>query len=356
MVAVSYSISQKEITLQTIKHLEYLQIPVITAISSLAIHASLFFEKSISNPILKLKQASTEISKGNLDVKIKSTTNDEIGDLSLAVDNMRENIKNTHQDLRIKNDKIEKSSKQKEEFSTMIAHELKNPLTSIQGYVDILLSERSGSLTEEQKRHLKTIRENTSSLYRLITDFSDIQKLDLGVMKLNKENIHLVDAVNASIVNHRQVIEKSNIVLTAELEEHVTCFCDKQRIIQVINNLLTNAIDFCPKSDGRISIKLKESEKNIEIIVEDNGIGISKEQISKVFTKFYQVDSSVTREHGGTGLGLSICQGIINGHGGDIKIESSIGSGTKVHIILPKESHSDQNTKTIEEFEVKQNE
>ena len=147
----------------------------------------------------------------------------------------------------------------------------------------------------------------------------------------------------------RQEIEKCNITLTTSLEEQVTCFCDRQRMTQVINNLLTNSMDFCPKMDGKINITLQTIGEDAEIIVEDNGLGMSEEQLSNVFTKFYQVDSSLTRKYGGTGLGLSICKGIVEGHEGTMKIESVIGKGTKVHIILPKKSSSNQNTKMIQD-------
>ncbi|MEK0320536.1 MAG: ATP-binding protein [Nitrosopumilus sp.] len=250
---------------------------------------------------------------------------------------------------------LERSSKHKEEYASMIAHELKTPLTPIQGYADLLLSERSGKLNEKQKRQIKLIKDNAITLHRLISDFTDAQKLELRVLKLNKKRIHLADAVKDSIINLRQEIEKCNIALTTSLEEQITCVCDKQRISQVLNNLLTNSMDFCPKSNGKINISLQSLGKNAEIIVEDNGIGMSEEQISKVGTKFYQADSSMTREYGGTGLGFSIIYGIVEGHGGTIKIESKIGKGTKVHIILPKKSSLDKNTEIIQdEFEIEQ--
>ncbi len=304
-------------------------------ILSLAIFASFILARHISSPIKALENKIREVVKSDYNVDVNISGSDEIKSMSDTIQQMVNEIK--------------KSGKQKEEFSSMIAHELKTPLTPIQGYADLLLSEKPGQLNEEQKRQIKLIKENAGSLYRLINDFADVQKLELKVLKLNKTKIHLVDAVNDSIVNMRQEIEKSNITLTTSLEEQVTCFCDKQRISQVINNLLTNSMDFCPKTNGKINIILQTLGKDVEIIVEDNGVGMSEEQLSKIFTKFYQVDSSLTRVHGGTGLGLSICKGIVEGHGGTMKIESSIGKGTKVHIILPKKSSSNQNTKMIQD-------
>ena len=302
-------------------------------ILSLAITASFVLARYISSPIKLLENKISNVIKSNYEIDVNTSGSKEIESMSKSIQKMVNEIK--------------KSSKQKEEYATMIAHELKTPLTPIQGYADLLLSEKSGELNEKQKKQIKLIKDNAITLNRLISDFTDAQKLELKVLKLNKKKIHLADAIKDSIVNLRQEIEKCNITLTTSLEEQITCICDKQRIAQVINNLLTNSMDFCPKTDGKINIVLRTVGKDIEIIVEDNGIGMSKDQISKVGTKFYQVDSSMTREHGGTGLGFSIIYGIVTGHEGTIKIESEIGKGTKVHVILPKKPSTNQDTEMI---------
>ena len=310
-------------------------------ILSLAIMASIVLARYISSPIKALENKIKEIVKSDYDLDINIRGSEEIESMSESFQQMVKEIK--------------KSSKQKEEFTSMIAHELKTPLTPIRGYADLLLSEKSGPLNEKQKKQIELIKENAGSLSRLISDFSDAQKLDLKVLKLNMKKIHLADPIKESIVNMRQEIEKCGITLTTSLEEQVTCFCDKQRIIQVLNNLLTNSMDFCPKSDGKIHITLQTTGKDVEITVKDNGLGMTEEQLSRVFTKFYQADSSMIREHGGSGLGLSICKGIIEGHGGTVQIESKIGKGTKVYIKLPKKSPSNQNTERVQdELETKQ--
>ena len=302
-------------------------------ILSLAIIASFVLARYISSPIKLLENKISKVIESNYEIDVNTSGSEEIESMSKSVQKMVNEIK--------------KSNKQKEEYATMIAHELKTPLTPIQGYADLLLSEKSGELNEKQKKQIKLIKDNAITLNRLISDFTDAQKLELKVLKLNKTKIHLADAIKDSIVNLRQEIERCNITLTTSLEEQITCICDRQRIDQVINNLLTNSMDFCPKTDGKINIVLRTVGKDIEIIVEDNGIGMSKDQISKVGTKFYQVDSSMTREHGGTGLGFSIIYGIVAGHEGTIKIESEIGKGTKVHVILPKKPSTNQDTEMI---------
>ena len=130
--------------------------------------------------------------------------------------------------------------------------------------------------------------------------------------------------------------DKQGITITTELLDPVPFLCDSSRLEQVISNLISNSLDFCPKQDGKINIKLNSENGHARIIVKDNGIGIVKESIDKIFVKFYQVDTSLTREHGGTGIGLSVCKGIVEGHGGKIWAESEGKyKGTEMHILLP---------------------
>ncbi len=124
--------------------------------------------------------------------------------------------------------------------------------------------------------------------------------------------------------------------MSTQLQPDLFCMCDSMRIEQVIHNLLSNAIDFCPKENGQISIVLHAEEENAKIIVKDNGVGISENKLDQIFVKFYQIDTSVTREHGGSGLGLVVCKGIIEAHGGKIWAESEgAGKGSEIHMLLP---------------------
>jgi len=283
-------------------------IVVAGIVLSLAIGASFILARTISTPIKKLENEMKKVGRDDMKINVNIGGSDEIQSMSKSFHKMIKELK--------------KISVQKLEFSSMIAHELRTPLTPIRTYAELLL-QTDKSLTEDQRRQIKVIRNNAISLSKLITDLSDIQKLDLNVLKLNKENAHIADPINQSIVNFRQDIEKMGISLTTSIDETVTCFCDKQRIEQVMNNFITNSMDFCPKTDGKINITVCSNDDFVEIIVEDNGSGIPKDQIDKIFGKFYQADSTLTRKHGGTGLGLSISKGIIEKHGGIIKVKSN---------------------------------
>jgi len=275
-------------------------------------------------PLIKLTEASKKISQGQFDVNIISKGNDEIGILA-------DSFKKMAADLRM----IET---RKEEFLSMIRHEMKNSLVPIKSYADMLLSKEMGSLNSEQKDKIRIIKASTESLQKYITDMSDSQKLDIGMLSMNLEEGHIGDVVNVTISKLRSELEKNKIKLVSKIEENVVCKFDKQRIEQVFNNLIVNAIDFCPKSEGKITVDVFSEKNYIKIVVADNGSGIKQEELDKVFDQFYQVDSTIVRTYGGTGLGLFICKGIIKLHYGKIWIESKIGNGTKVNIILPKKS------------------
>ena len=178
-------------------------------------------------------------------------------------------------------------------------------------------------------------------MLKLIKDLLDAQKIELGQLRLEK-NVHNVSEIIKDIVTKMKPdADTYGISITQELQEDVLCLCDKSRIEQVLINLISNSLDFSPKQTGKIQIKLSRKDDQAKITVKDNGIGIIKKSIDKIFVKFYQVDTSNTREHGGTGLGLSVCKGIVENHGGKIWAESEgKGKGTEIHILLPINLHN----------------
>src|SRR3989338_1285854 len=231
---------------------------------------------------------------------------------------------------------LQKLSKQKDEFLAMITHELKTPLVPIIGYTDLLLEQKYGELTEKQQSSLSSIRTNSKSLLRLISDLLDLQKLELGTFKFEKNNFILSDLIQECLRQIAPEFNDKKIEIIQNIETGLYCYCDSGRIKQTILNLLTNAIDFCPKSTGQITISLKHEENKAKITIKDNGKGMTESELSNVFTKFYQADPSITRVHGGTGLGLSICKAIVSDHGGQISAKSDgLQKGTEIQIILP---------------------
>ncbi|HYL65967.1 MAG TPA: PAS domain-containing sensor histidine kinase [Nitrosopumilaceae archaeon] len=248
----------------------------------------------------------------------------------------KEKIEQREAQIREQLKNLKKLTKVKDEFLTMITHELKTPLVPINSYVDILLSGVLGPLNEAQKNRLEIMKSSSKSLLKLISDILDAQKIELGQLTLKKESYDIAGIINDAVNKMKPIVERNGISITTELHKGISCQCDKIRIEQVLSNLITNSLDFCSKEIGNIHIKLHSQDNSVKIIVKDNGIGIVKSSLDKIFVKFYQADTTTIREHGGTGIGLSVCKGIIEGHGGKIWAESEgRGKGTEIHILLP---------------------
>jgi PAS domain S-box-containing protein len=247
----------------------------------------------------------------------------------------REKIQEHELQIQIAMNELKKANVARDQFLAMITHELKTPLVPIKGYTDLLLSCKFGPLNELQRPRLETIKSCSDTMLKLISDLLDVQKLELGKLRLNKGDYNLSEVITSAIEKIKPTAERSGIVITTDLESDLVFLCDKTRIQQVIINLLYNSLDFCQKQIGKIELKMFADKEGIKIIVKDNGIGIPKEKQEKLFTKFYQADTSPTREHGGSGLGLSICKGIIDNHGGKIWAHSNgLGKGTEIHILF----------------------
>ena len=231
---------------------------------------------------------------------------------------------------------VKESELKKEEFSSMMTHELITPLVPIRGYCEMLQNtETFGSLTDDQLEYVKKIESNSSLLERLIGDLLDVQKLDMDRMNYLITEFSIDEFMDGIRENNSHFMLAKNIEFTLKYPKNWVLNSDQQRLRQVLDNLIRNSVDFVPSKDGKISVELKIKEENIEFFVIDNGSGIPKEKQSNIFKKFYQIDTSATRKHGGTGLGLVICKGIVEGLNRNISLKSEIGKGTSFFIKIP---------------------
>ena len=279
-------------------------------------------------PLRLITYALSGIKKGEYSEKIKYTKADEIGDLVETFNTMSDTIKE-------KEEETKKTEIAKDEFLAMITHELKTPLVPIQGYADILLSEHLGKLTDKQKERIEIIKSSSETLLSLISDLLDAQKLELGQLKMRKENTNIKDTVTHAIEIFLPQAQKNKIQISSNVEDF-SIEHDPARIKQVMTNLIKNSLTAVEPEKGKIEISMKNMPQEIQIIVKDNGLGIPLNKQSDLFKKFYQVDASLTREKGGSGLGLSICKGIMENHGGSITAKSTPNQETVFTIILPK--------------------
>jgi signal transduction histidine kinase len=252
--------------------------------------------------------------------------------------------------------KLLEEDKSKEEFMSMVSHELKTPISVIKFYSDMLLKPGiMGAVNQKQETALHAINRNVEKLELLVSDILDVYRLDIGKMSMSKSSVNVVELVNQTITDLLSLSNDKDVGLATKFEYTGNAYCDPQRIGQVLSNLIKNSLDFVPSQRGRIIIRTEtydysknnhnvyensgfSSDHMILFSVEDNGTGIRSDRVENVFKKFYQIDTSLARKHGGTGLGLAICKGIVETHGGLIWIDKSSSQGTIIKFTLPKEN------------------
>ncbi|MDP8299417.1 MAG: ATP-binding protein, partial [Candidatus Tantalella remota] len=237
--------------------------------------------------------------------------------------------------------KVEKAMvetvKLKTDFTSMVSHELRTPLTSIREGVAIVLDGSAGEINEEQAEFLGAAKRNVDRLARLINDVLDFSKLEAGKMPLRMKASDIKETVK-EVVSAQQVNARGKqIDLTMSVEGDIPEIkFDKDRIIQVVANLISNALKFTPR-EGNVNVWLFMRETAVCVSVNDTGLGIKEDDVPKLFQEFRQLDNKDERKTGGTGLGLAISKKIIKQHGGDIWVESELGKGSKFMFSLPVE-------------------
>lgn len=223
----------------------------------------------------------------------------------------------------------------RKEFVANVSHELKTPITTIKSYTETLLE--SDVDKEIQNKFLNIINEESDRMNRLVSDLLKLSNLDYKKTKWNKSLVNINSLIEDCLVKLDYSSKEKNQEVIVDLNESIEkIYIDKDAIQQVILNILTNAIKY-NDYNGLIEVKSQEEEKEIIISIKDNGPGISKEDLNRIFERFYRVEKGRSRELGGTGLGLSIAKEIVEAHGGSLKLTSELSKGTRVDIILPKE-------------------
>jgi signal transduction histidine kinase len=232
---------------------------------------------------------------------------------------------------------LEDTATHKDEFSAMISHELKTPLFPIIGYCKMLSKKNLiGNLNEDQLQAVDAITRNIKRLEKLIVDILDARKLDLDKMRFAVERFSLSEFLAKIESNYKSVLAEKEIQFTVNFAvAETTISTDENRLRQVFDNLIDNAVKFAPKKNGKISVSAKIENNLVLFSISDNGVGIPIEKQSELFHKFYQIDTSLKRNSQGSGLGLAICRGIIEAMGGTIWVESDGKSGTTFYFNLP---------------------
>lgn len=230
-------------------------------------------------------------------------------------------------------DAVKAANNAKSEFVNMVAHELKVPMTSIQGYADLLVSGMAGPLSEKQTGFIATIKNSVNKMKLLVSDLSDISRIESGHLRVELSPISIPDTVSSATEGTLTEIEKRKHTLQVDVEPNLPdVTADKNRLTQVLVNLVSNAYKYTPDG-GTISIKAWRSNGSVSISVTDTGVGLSPEQITKLGTKFWRADNGLGQP--GTGLGFAITRNLIELMQGNLDIHSAPGKGSTFTVTLP---------------------
>lgn len=254
--------------------------------------------------------------------------------------------------------KAEEASNLKAHFISNISHEIKTPINVILCAIQLIELKNLKNNHDNEKKNISIVKDNCYRLIRLISNIIDIEKAELNDLKLNLENNNIVTLTEDIVMSVIPYAEKKNLNLIFDTdEEEVMIDIDAIKIERVILNLLSNSIKFS-KENGYIGVKISSLDKYVSIVVEDNGLGIAKEELTNIFERFRQVDNSLTRKNEGSGIGLSIVKSLVELHGGEITVQSELNKGTRFIVKLPKEMNINKNNKCIrieEDKECKEN-
>ena len=276
-----------------------------------------FVSKGITKPLIKMKEATSQISKGNFSVSLPKTSKDELGDLAKSIELLANDLNYL---------KHERS-----EFLSSISHELRTPLTYIKGYADIVYKRKLDN--EEKEKYLRIIVEETNRLSELIKDLFELAKIDQNTFVIHKELIDLSNLFTNIEQKLSPAFQEKKMNFEQQSSPNICLNADPWRLEQIIINVLDNSMKYSQEG-ANIKLRAYKVKNSIHIQVQDNGKGIPEKDIPFIFNRFYRVDKSRTRSLGGTGLGLAIVQELVHAHGAEISVKSRENIGTEFELIF----------------------
>lgn len=289
-----------------------------------AILASFFISRQVVTPMLHMMSLSQRIAEGEYQERLalpggqQADQTDELGQLALRFNQMA--------------DKLEKTETIRRQLIGDVTHELRTPLTAVKGYLEGLMD---GVLPADPETY-EQIHSEIDRLQRLVNDLQELSRVEAGAIQLNLAPVppeRLIERIQSTL--GRQ-FEDKNIQLVTDVEPGLpNLFVDKDRIIQVLTNLVGNALQYTPNG-GKVSISVRREKSEILFAVKDTGIGISTEQLTFIFNRFYRTDKSRNRASGGSGIGLTIAKALVQAHQGKIWAESNgEGKGSTFSFLIP---------------------
>ena len=300
----------------------------------------------LSNRVLRrvsrLATTATAVDNGDLDSRSGVQGDDELGLLGRTFDHMIDKLSHTmnalsteKKEVENQNLKLHEMNEVKNNFVGMAAHDLRNPLSSIRGFSEILLQNKE--LDEDDAQFLKVIHDNSSNMLHMVNELLDVSVIESGHMELNLTEFTFSELLNDHYAVLNPIAREKGTVLETSIEDEGKIVGDNKRLSQVIDNLVTNAIKFSP-SASTIRIYLTGTDQGIRFAVADQGPGLTDEDKSIMFKDFQRLSARPTAGESSTGLGLSIVKRIVDAHGGDIRVESEYGKGATFIMDIPRKN------------------
>jgi len=284
---------------------------------AIALLLTFFLSRRILAPVKALRDAAREFGKGNFSRRVDSRDKGEVGELARSFNSMAENL--------------ERTERLRRNMVADVAHELRTPLSNVRGYLEAI---RDG-IIKPDKKIVRSLNEETSTLSRLIDDLQELSLADAGAIKLAIRPEDIYRLIRETVTALQAKATAKGLTISADLPDNLPeVNIDSQRIRQVMYNLVDNAVAHTGR-EGRITVSALRKEDRIFISVADTGEGIPPEDLPMIFERFYRVDKSRTRATGGSGLGLTIAKRLAEAHGGTIEVESQPGQGSTFILTLP---------------------
>ena len=282
---------------------------------------SLLITRSITRPVALLKSKTRDIAEGRFDAGLRISSPPEIAELAVAFNRMCE--------------RLGELERMKADFFSSMSHELRTPLTSIKEGTGLLLDGVGGETTDKQRRLLTILAEESNRLIGVVNSLLDLSKLEAGMLNYEFETVNLDPLIRRAVTEIAPLVEAKQIILETAIDTPLPpARLDPERMLQVLRNLLGNAVKFTPKG-GQVTVTARPVDGKLQVSVQDSGPGIPAESLTAIFEKFHQGNHKRAHTRPGTGLGLAIAKNIITSHGGEIWAESQLGQGSKFFFALP---------------------
>jgi signal transduction histidine kinase len=308
------------------RYLVISQIFSYSALLLILIYSILLF-KSISTPFTELKRVISDLKNKKFSSKVNFERNDEFREIG-------ESFNSTLAALSKMEEEHDQIDKVKTEFLSITSHELRSPMTPMQAQLQMLLTGYYGALNFKQSESIEIVYRNARRLDNIIQDFLEISRIEAARLKFNFIKTSLEPHILNLVKEMKGFMANKNIKIETEISNLPVMEVDPDRIIQVLRNLVNNAIKFSP-SNSTITISASLNDQMVEIKVQDQGVGIAQEDQNKIFEPFFQAEQSIYSHKGGTGLGLAIAKGIIESQKGNISLKSALKKGTTFTFTVP---------------------